>query len=298
MLLREHPGIVSKRDAFQVNPASLTVDPGFNVRDLDAPAAREALDELKASIREHGVQDPLEVRLVGENLVISSGHRRHKVVMELIAEGVEIKSIPAVAEPKGLTDAQRFVRSMQVLNDSEPLSVLEKAEMVRRLQNVYGWPREEIAKAIGVKTLAMVDRYLDVSALPEPMREAVREDVISATEAVNMVRREGPLLAEGKLEEAIKVAKERGKSKVTAKSISSAPRRPRAPSVSPAPEPPAPPGNIAKTDRAISLLREVMAAGYSAEHAAGLMLIDASELADIGNWLLDVANHVAAKKAA
>ena len=94
--LRDHDAIRAKRDFFLVDPRKLSVDPTYNVRDLTTPDAREGLDELKAMVRADGVQIPLVVRMVGDDLTIVQGHRRHTVVMELIAEGEDIKLAKAL----------------------------------------------------------------------------------------------------------------------------------------------------------------------------------------------------------
>ena len=134
--LRDHDAIQAKRDFFMVDPRKLSVDPTYNVRDLTTPDAREGLDELKAMVRADGVQVPLVVRLIGDDLTIVQGHRRHTVVMELIAEGEDIKAIPAIAEAKGVNDADRTFDLLRS-NSGQPLAPLEIAEVVKRLYEEF-----------------------------------------------------------------------------------------------------------------------------------------------------------------
>ena len=53
---------VSARDQLMIDPRIIKIEDGFNPRNYDDPENREHLDELKRSIREVGVQQPLDVR--------------------------------------------------------------------------------------------------------------------------------------------------------------------------------------------------------------------------------------------
>lgn len=289
MELRKHEAVASKTDMFKVNPLLLKIMPGFNVRDLEAPSAREALDELKELIRKQWVQAPIEIRKVGDDLFVTHGHRRLKVVRELIEdEGFEAKPVPAVVEPPGLSDVERKVR-IHTLNAGEPLSPLEKAELVRWLLSEGGLTREQVAEKLGVKTLAMVDRYLTMSEMPEPIREAVREGEISATNAVDMVRREGPMFAEQRLEQAKEKAQEAGRKKVTAKSLP-APKPRKA--AEPAPAPPRLPGAVSVLNQAMLLMIQLIDSGRTPEEAASGCLIPAQRFEKVAAWLNGVAHHI------
>jgi ParB/RepB/Spo0J family partition protein len=186
MQFRDHPGVQGKRDAYPFDPRLLKIDTAYNVRDLDAADERADLDELKESIRANGVRVPLEVRLVEEEVFVIAGHRRHKAVMELIAEGEPIKAVPVMPEPKNTTPEDRIV-NLVISNSGKPLKPLEVAEVVRRLE-VYGWNHVQIAKRLGWKSTASVTKHLDLIKMPEPVKEHVREGDISASEAAKLVK--------------------------------------------------------------------------------------------------------------
>jgi ParB/RepB/Spo0J family partition protein len=186
MQFRDHPGVQGKRDAYPFDPRLLKIDAGYNVRDLEAPDERDDLNELKESIRTNGVRVPLEVRLIDENVFVVSGHRRHKAVMELIAEGEEIKAVPVMPEPKHTSEVDRIL-NLVVSNSGKPLKPLEIAEVVRRLI-AFGWEKQQIAKRLGWKSPSTVTQHLDMLALPEGVKEQVRENVISATEATKVLK--------------------------------------------------------------------------------------------------------------
>ncbi len=185
MQIREHEGVKGKRDFYPFDPRLLKIDARYNIRELDAPDEREALDELKEQIRESGVRVPLEVRLAGEDVLIVAGHRRHKVVMELIRDGVEIETVPIIHEPKWASDAERDL-SLITSNSGKPLSPMQKAEVVRRLL-AHGWDEKKIAAKIGV-TDNTVRRFIEMLALPEAVKEQVKQGDVSATLAVKTVK--------------------------------------------------------------------------------------------------------------
>src|ERR1044072_748044 len=160
MQFRDHPGVQGKRDAYPFDPRLLKIDASYNVRDLDAADERADLDELKESIRANGVRVPLEVRLVDEDVFVVAGHRRHKAVMELIAEGEEIKAVPVMPEPKHTSDVDRII-NLVVSNSGKPLKPLEVAEVVRRL-GAFGWANGQIAKRLGWEATSAVPKNLDL----------------------------------------------------------------------------------------------------------------------------------------
>lgn len=229
--LRDHDAIQAKRDFFMVDPRKLSVDPTYNVRDLTTPDAREGLDELKAMVRADGVQIPLVVRMVGDDLTIVQGHRRHTVVMELIAEGEDIKAIPALAERKGVNDADRTF-DLLLSNSGQPLAPLEIAEVVKRLIN-YGWTEAQIAQRRGWKSTQTVTNYLSMLEMPEKMKEHVKNGHVSATLAREITKTKDGEEADQVIREQLEVRKANGKkAKVTRKAIT----RKREPEPQPEPQ--------------------------------------------------------------
>lgn len=216
--LRDHAAIQAKRDFFMVDPRKLSVDPTYNVRDLTTPDAREGLDELKAMVRADGVQVPLVVRLIGDDLTIVQGHRRHTVVMELIAEGEDIKAIPAIAEAKGVNDADRTFDLLRS-NSGQPLAPLEIAEVVKRLIN-YGWTEAQIAQRRGWRSTQTVTNYLSMLEMPEVVKEHVKNGHVSATLAREITKTKDGEEADQVIREQLEVRKANGKkAKVTRKAI-------------------------------------------------------------------------------
>ncbi len=181
MRLREHPIVVSKGDQFQIDPRQLKIDSAYNVRNMDTPEMREKNAELKASIRENGVKVPVEIRFDGTDAWMVAGHRRLAMVLELIAEGEDIKAIPAIQEAQGTNDAERTL-NLVVSNSGEPLKPIEIAEVVRRLL-AFKWDKGQIAKRLGWKSTNSVQQHLDLLAMPEDLRQKIKSAGIEATTA-------------------------------------------------------------------------------------------------------------------
>jgi ParB/RepB/Spo0J family partition protein len=217
MKLRAHNAVTSRFDGYRIDPRILQVTPGYNVRDFSTEQAKESMEILKEQIREEGgVIVPLEVRQVGDELHIVSGHRRHRAVMELLAEGFEIESVPAIPEPRGTNDTEREFRLI-LHNQGEPLTALEKAEVIRRLMR-RGLTRQDIQKRLGYRSQNSVINFELLLEAPEQLRDAVRDDVIAPSTAVEMVREYGEK-APYMLPDVKERAAKRGKSRASIRDV-------------------------------------------------------------------------------
>jgi ParB-like chromosome segregation protein Spo0J len=81
----------------------------------------------------------------------------------------------------------RFDGENIISNSGEPLTALEKAKVVGRLV-AHGWSQQEIAKKCGWKSVASVVQYLEMLAMPEAVKEQVRQGDVSATTARQIVK--------------------------------------------------------------------------------------------------------------
>src|SRR5882724_1852339 len=119
--------------------------------------AREALQELVDSIRQHGIIQPLIVRQVGTRFELIAGERRWRAAQEA-----------------GLTQAPVIIRSasdMEVLELSlienlqrADLNPIEEAQGYARLANEFGMRQEDIALKVGRSRAAVANalRLLDL----------------------------------------------------------------------------------------------------------------------------------------
>jgi ParB-like chromosome segregation protein Spo0J len=208
MRLREHPGIGEGRtDILPCDPRQLSVQDGYNVRDLTTPEARAELDDLKALVKQHGVRTPLVVRFDGATIWIVEGHRRHKVALELIAEfeasggteGRNIDFVPITAEKLGTSDIDRDF-GLETSNSGSRLKPLELANLIFRLHTQRGLPLEAIAEGLG-KSLPVIKNTLALRAMPEEVKEHVKAGDISATLAGKISKNVDPKVAVQRLRE-------------------------------------------------------------------------------------------------
>lgn len=201
---------------FQIDPRRLNVRPNFNLRDMTTQKARERLAILKAQIKAEGMLEPIEIEFDGEKPWINEGHRRHLVVMELIAEGEDIETVPVIQERQGTNDAKRILHML--MRGKEEYEPLEYAQGVHLLVNVHGKEKVDVARELGFASVNSIDQYLRMLAMPSEAQEMVKRDEVAATTAANQFRKEG-----AKAVETLKAAKVEanasGKTRVTQKHL-------------------------------------------------------------------------------
>ena len=102
----------------------------------------ERLKELAASIKAHGVIQPIVVRRRGSQFEIIAGERRWRA-----AQQAGLTSIPAVISDAAPEDALTIalVENLQ----REDLNPIEEAEAFHRLHTQLGYTQQEIGEAVG-----------------------------------------------------------------------------------------------------------------------------------------------------
>ena len=205
---------VKRTDMYQFDPAKIEVEPGYNIRTFES-AVDEDDAALKESIRASGVRTPLTIRSKGDQVFVVAGHRRLAAVKELIAEGVEIRTIPCIPEVKGTSDADRALDLIRS-NSGKPLTLMQRSEVIKRLIG-FGWDEAEIATKLGCSRSHVAD-MLRLASADSDVRAMVKDGSISPTTAVRVMRQEGdnagPVLAEH-----VAGMKAAGKKKVAASKV-------------------------------------------------------------------------------
>lgn len=167
----------------------------------------EKINELAASIREHGVVSPIVVRRdgLGElggdgGYVLVAGERRVRA-----SKLAGLTEIPAVVRGADLAaDAQLVLALLENLQRAD-LDAIEAAEGYQRLVQEFGLRQEDVAKKVG-KDRATVANALRLLRLPPVGRDAVVDGRISAGHARALL----PLAeAPGRFEAALKVVIEK-----------------------------------------------------------------------------------------
>lgn len=178
-----------RTDLYRIDPRNIKMKEGFNIRSIDA----ESPDMLRLmeSIKVNGVKRPLLVKANpdkatdGKEYLCIDGHRRLTAVLMLIEQGEDIAYLKAELVSK--MSEEDAVLSMFTLNDGEPLSLIERAEGVRRLMDVYGYNAAEVAEKIS-ESAPTVSNLYKLSSMPKAVKKKILQNIISPTLALEMAR--------------------------------------------------------------------------------------------------------------
>jgi ParB/RepB/Spo0J family partition protein len=133
-----------------------------------------ALDELAASIREHGVLQPILIRPLGPNqFQLVAGERRWRA-----ARVAGMDTIPALIEDLD-DDAALEIAIIENLQ-REDLSPLEEASMYEKMIRDHGYSVRKLAQKLG-KDKGYLENRLRLADAPPEVRELVslRKDTLS-----------------------------------------------------------------------------------------------------------------------
>jgi ParB/RepB/Spo0J family partition protein len=205
-----------RSDLYRVDPAIIQVKPDWNSRSAYDPANKEHIEGLKASIKEIGVKRPLVCYMENDIVYVSDGHCRLQAVMELVKDGIEIKSVPVQVEDRFANEADRIF-SQIVHNQGKPLTGLEQAKVFKRLMDL-GWSQKDIALKAGMSG-GRVSQLLELLTLPISLQMFITEGKASANMVLMTFKKfngdEKATLEE--LSGAVKVAQESGRKRAMPK---------------------------------------------------------------------------------
>ena len=137
----------------------------------------EALGELAASMREHGVLQPILVRPSKQEgrFQIIGGERRWRA-----AQKAGLHEVPALVRP--FSDREAMAAGLVENLQRQDLNALEEAEGYGRLTQQFGLTQEALAKIVG-KSRPHVANTLRLLNLPPRVRDLLREGTLSAGHA-------------------------------------------------------------------------------------------------------------------
>ncbi|HHX28744.1 MAG: ParB/RepB/Spo0J family partition protein [Bacillota bacterium] len=122
----------------ELDPAEIKADP-LQPRQVFDEAK---IEELAASLKEHGVIQPLIVRQVGGTYRLVAGERRLRAAMK-----AGIQKVPAVV--RIMDDREAMEVSLVENLQREELGPLEQAGAFQRLMDEFGLTQEEVASRVG-----------------------------------------------------------------------------------------------------------------------------------------------------
>jgi ParB family chromosome partitioning protein len=155
------------------------------------------LEELAASIREHGVVQPIVVVARGEKLEIVAGERRYRA-----ARLAGLERVPVVIREKP-SDRELLELALVENLQREDLNPMEEAEAFGRLREEFALTQEQIAERVG-KDRATVANSLRILRLPQTVKEMVRDGALSGGHARALVGLPTPDEQQGLAEEIIR----------------------------------------------------------------------------------------------
>lgn len=119
--------------------------------------AREPLDELVDSIRQHGIIQPLVVRRVNGRHELIAGERRWRAAQE-----VGLTQVPVIT--REATDLEVLELSLIENLQRADLNPIEEAQAYARLAGEFGMRQEEIAQKVGRSRTSVANamRLLDL----------------------------------------------------------------------------------------------------------------------------------------
>jgi ParB family chromosome partitioning protein len=127
----------------------------------------QKLSELAASIREHGVVEPILVRKEGGRFRIVAGERRWRA-----AQRAGLREIPAIV--RETSDREAFEIALIENLQRADLNAIEEAEAYEVLVREHALTQEKVAERVG-KERSTVANALRLLKLPAPVRESVRD---------------------------------------------------------------------------------------------------------------------------
>lgn len=135
----------------------------------------DALNELAASIKVHGVIQPIIVKKAGDRYVIIAGERRWRATRL-----AGLKTIPCIL--KNYSEQEMSEIAIIENLQRENLNPIESAKAIKNLINNYSLTQEEVADKIG-KSRPVVANTLRLLTLPEQLIALVESNKLSAGHA-------------------------------------------------------------------------------------------------------------------
>lgn len=135
----------------------------------------EKIDELSASITEHGIIQPLVVRKSKTGYEIVAGERRWRA-----ARKAQLKEVPCLI--RNFTDEENMLVAIIENMQREDLNPIEEAEGLNQMIKAYGMTQEEVSKSVS-KSRPYITNALRLLKLPEEIQNLVVEGQLSTGHA-------------------------------------------------------------------------------------------------------------------
>lgn len=177
--------------------ASVQISPWQPRKDFDD----QALTELVASVKEHGILQPLLVRKVDNHFELIAGERRFRA-----STRANLEEVPVIVME--VTDREALELALIENLQREDLNVIEEARGYQLLSEKFSMTQEQIAERVG-KGRPTVTNALRLLELPDAIQRMVAENALSSGHAKVLlglaIDQEKLLLAERVVKEGLSV---------------------------------------------------------------------------------------------
>lgn len=150
----------------------------FAIRDKFQKISPE-VETLAASIREHGLLQPILIRPLDHGFEIVAGHRRFQACRSLRWRFISCKI-------RELSDKQAFEIQLTENIQRKSMDPIEEAEAFRRYVVEFGWGGvSELAKKVA-KSEEYVSHRLQLLKLPEGVKQQIALNRINVSQAIEL----------------------------------------------------------------------------------------------------------------
>jgi ParB family chromosome partitioning protein len=151
-------------DLRHIRIGDIQADPGQPRRHFD----ELSLEELAASIREHGILQPIVVTPYDNGYMIVAGERRFRA-----ATMAGLDKLPALV--RTLSGQHKLELSLIENLQRRDLNVLETATAYLKLRDQFNLTLDQIGQRVGGKSVAAISNTLRLLRLPVSVRQALAE---------------------------------------------------------------------------------------------------------------------------
>ena len=144
----------------------------------------EKIDDLAASIAEHGVLQPIIVAKKDDYYQIIAGERRWRA-----SKKAGLKTIPAIVRDYD----EKKIREVALIENiqRQDLNAIETAKAIKELMEEHALTQEELAKTLG-KSRSAIANTLRILNLDERVQEMVQEGKLTEGHARTLASIESP----------------------------------------------------------------------------------------------------------
>lgn len=167
----------------QIKLSEIVADPNQPRRQFD----EASLEDLAASIAEHGVVQPIIVVPYEGGYQIVAGERRFRA-----ATLINLEKIPALV--RTLSDQHKLELSLIENLQRRDLNVMETAMAYLKLRDQFNLTLEQIGTRVGKKSVSAVSNTLRLLKLPSFVRVLLAEGTISEGQARPLIGQEQDLI--------------------------------------------------------------------------------------------------------